>query len=470
MDLFISYRRNTGGSLAALINEKFIQKGVNTFFDRENIHNEDFWEKIKKGIDQSPNFLMILTPGYFICRENEEDYVRKEILYAIQNNKKLLAISSSDYNPNEIDWNLQIEEIRNLKTFDYKPWPKDGNDEIISVFLNSYIRNMKSHTGGRFSLKKEVVNNSWYSSHEMDDEDYLWIKTDHIVCRSLDWDMLEKAIMSEGLFPDRDDLNLLCYKAYDIDTYRKKYNLRPRGNGEQPLNKRIKNVYGVTYRGLIEEANATFGEGHFVSDEFDTENYVHVIEELLIKNQLNGFDIIDLTLIIKDLPEPEKMVRELTKYLNPEGGIIYIRELDDDYIDAYPDDKNLVKKLKEILELDDGAGNRHTGKKIYTFLMRAGAEKVYMADKIITTANHKPGFRLKMFQNYFSYLKPELRALSEDTEENKSNPNYDKYRNAYSWLNDNYDDIESMFCSLDFYFRAGYVVGYGVFRTDPELD
>lgn len=48
MDLFISYRRDTGGDLAALINEKFNQKGVETFFDRNNIHNVDFWKKFKE--------------------------------------------------------------------------------------------------------------------------------------------------------------------------------------------------------------------------------------------------------------------------------------------------------------------------------------------------------------------------------------------------------------------------------------
>ena len=46
---------------------------------------------------------------------------------------------------------------------------------------------MRNQNGGKFSLKKQVVNNSWYSTHEMVDEDFLWIKSDHTVCRSLDW-------------------------------------------------------------------------------------------------------------------------------------------------------------------------------------------------------------------------------------------------------------------------------------------
>lgn len=464
MDLFISYRRKTGGDLATLINEKFTQKGIETFFDRENIHNVDFWEKIKRSIDKSPNFLMILTPGYFAKRNNEEDYVRKEVLYAIQKNKNLLAIGTKDYDHNEIDWEKEVDEIKSLKTFDYKLWPSDGNKEMLDTFINSYIKRMVTYNGSKFSLDKEIKNNSWYSTHEMDDEDMLWIKTDHLVCRELDWELLRKAISTENLFGDRKDLNLLCYKAYDIDTYKKKYSLNEIGQ-----DKVIKNIYGVTYKSLVEDANSVFGEKHFISDEFDTENYVPYVKKLLLDNNLEGFDIIDLTLIIKDLPDPEKVVRELVQYLHPDGGIIYIRELDDDYIDAYPDDKNYIPKLKEILELDDGAGNRHTGKKIYTFLKRAGAEKVYISDKIISTANHNPQFQLKIFQTYFSYLLPELRELTKDTNENRDDSKYDKYVEAEEWLRRNYTKIESLFCSPEFYFRSGYVAGYGVFKPDPEL-
>lgn len=468
MDLFISYRRNTGGELAALINNKFNQKGIETFFDRDNIHNVDFWQRIQEGIDKSPNFLMILSPGYFSQRKNEEDYVRKEILYAIKQGKNLLAIASDKYNPDEIKWEDEIEEIKKLRTFDYKVYPQDATQKMVDLFLHSYIKAMKNHDGSNFSLVKKPENNSWYSNHEMRDEDFLWIKTDYTVCKSMDWEILEQAISEPGLFEGRDELNLFCYKAYDIETYRKKYDLNPNKNVGNK--KRISNVYGVTYNDLIEKADQIFGQGHFIVDNFDSENYVSAIENLLIENNLNGFDIIDLTLVIKDISNPEKIVRDLVNYLNPNGGIIYIRELDDDYIDGYPDDKGYVEKLKKLLDLDEGAGNRHTGKKIYTFLKRAGAEKVYISDSIISTANHSSRFQHKMFETYFSYLEPELRELVSDSEQNKNNPKYEKYLEAYDWLIENYNDIESLFCSQDFYFRAGYVAGYGVFRFDTELE
>ena len=52
------------------------------------------------------------------------------MLYALEKGKNILAIATRDYDPNEIVWEHEIEEIRNLKTFDYKVYPTDGNQEI----------------------------------------------------------------------------------------------------------------------------------------------------------------------------------------------------------------------------------------------------------------------------------------------------------------------------------------------------
>ncbi|MCI6165927.1 MAG: toll/interleukin-1 receptor domain-containing protein [Lachnospira sp.] len=467
MDVFISYRRNTGASQAALLKEKLMQKGIDVFFDTNSIHNEDFLEKIKSNIDKAPNFLMIVTPGYFKKREGVEDYVREEILYAQSKHKNIIAISFSGYNHDEVDWDNEIDEIKVFKTFNLNEYP-NSSEEMEEVFIKTQIINrMKDSNGRKFSLKKKSINNSWYADHEMTDEDRLWITSDHEVCKKLDWKMLERAIKEKGLFEDKKELSLFVYKAYDIDTYKKKYDLSPERNvrGESP---RISNVYGVTYASYVNHANDVFGEGHFIDDEFDDKDYDKKIMEIMENNNLLGFDIIDLTLVIKDVSNPEKLVSKMANYINPNGGIIYIRDLDDDYVDAYPDNQKLIDKMCNLLELDDGAGNRHIGKKIYTFLKKSGADKVYVSDEVISTANHKPAYQKKICDTYFSYLKPELKALAEPTDKNKEHKNYKKFVEAADWLNDNYDDVESLFRSTEFYFRAGYVAGYGVFYPDEE--
>ena len=467
MDVFISYRRNTGASLCGIVRELLKKKKIDVFFDKDNIRSEQFPERIKKGIDSSPNFLMILTPGYFVKREGI-DRVREEILYAVEKKKKFILVYSEEYDNDEVDWENEQDEIKQFENFNRIKYESMSSRET-EFFVEKIIKDMVGHDGLPYVLNKKAQNNSYYTVHSMDEADFLWIRADHTVCKHLDWSILEKAITTESIFENRDNLNLLVYKAYDIETYAKKYALNPKTAGDRSVGIDPEQIYGVTYRGLIEEANEVFGEGHFIPDEFDTENYIEAVKMLMKRNNIQGFDIIDLTLILKDVLEPEKTLRELSKLLNPQGGIIYIRELDDDYVDAYPDEKKLIPKLKELLELDEGAGNRHLGKKIYTYLIRSGADKVYISDEILSTANHKTNFQLAISYNYFSYLLPELKTLSEDTEENRNNPNFEKYVDGYRWLRSNYDDVESMFCSPEFYFRAGYIAGYGVFMPDEEL-
>ncbi len=467
MDVFISYRRDTGSVLANYIRKLLTAEGVDVFFDKDDIDNEQFPQRIKKGIDSAPNFIMILTKGYFKRREGV-DRVREEIEYAVKNKKNFILISSADYShASETKWDEEEDFIKGFKEFNFKK-SESMSEREEHVFVEWIINHMKNGNGRPYTRKKQTQNNSYYSEHGMDEEDFMWIAADHVVCKRMDWSILERAIETEKIFEGRENLNLLVYQAYDIETYKDKYALNPATKDSRKNKIDLNQIYGITYRGMLEDANRVFGEGHFVANEFESESYTPAVKELMEKNNIKGFDIIDLTLILKDMLEPEKILRELSKLLSPRGGIIYIRELDDDYIDGYPDEKRYIPKLKELLDLDDGAGNRHLGKKVYTYLIRSGADSVYVSDEVLSTANHKSKFQLAICRNYFSYLVPELRTLSEDTEENRNNPNFKKYEDGYRWLLNNYDDVESLFCSPEFYFRAGYVAGYGVYKPEDD--
>jgi len=465
MDVFISYRRDTGTNMARLIKEKLTSRGVEVFFDASSIHNEDFFEKIKKSIDNASNFLMVLTPGYFVKREDAEDYVRREILYAQKKGKNILAIASETYDPDEINWEDEVPQIKKLRTFNYEVFG-NLNERMEEAFFSTILSQMKGSDGRKFTLRRSKGENSWYKTYGMSEEDRLWIVSDHDVCKYLDWKMFER-IAQEEVFKEREKLSLFVYKAYDIDTYAQKYDVKRVKEKEPILEKKIEQIYGITYDFYVEHANEVFGENHFIADTYESKHETEKIGALLEESGLSGFDIIDLTLSIKDRDNPEKVVYDLVQYLNPKGGVIYIRELDDDYVSAYPDEKGLIKKMCELLELDEGAGNRHTGKQVYTILKKAGADKIYMSDEVISTANHKPAYQKRICDTYFSFLLPEMKQLVAKNEE--GNFKYSKYLEAYEWLKENYADVESLFRSTEFYFRAGYVAGYGTFVMDEEM-
>ncbi len=460
-DIFISYRHETGSSDAGLIHALLNNKGISAFLDNKVIRNENFFNSIKRHIDASPNYLMILTPGYLV-RRAEEDWVRREIEYALSKKKNIIGLSFDKYDHNEVDWDKEdpyfSEHLRFFNYFEFvRSYPEASLEKVIDRMVDA--------SGNKYSLEKKLINNPWYSDHALTNEDKLWIEADHDICKNLDWEVLDRAL-GEKIFGDRKDLSLFVYKAYDIDTYDDKYSL-----GERRTNsRRVSDVYGLTYEFLTEYANTRFGDGHFAPDVYPTLKteverkayFQRTVKSMLKKSNLPGFDIIDLTLIIKDRSNPERVVQELTQYLNPEGGIIYIRELDDDLVYGYPDENNLIKKMVNLLHLDYGAGNRHTGMKVYTYLREAGAKKIYMSDKIISTANLKLPQRQRIVDAYFSYLKPEMRILV------KENPDNDDYKEGYDWLCQHYGEVEDLFASKSFYFRTGHVLGYGVFENDDE--
>jgi len=457
MDIFISYRRAGGSFQANLLNTKLSAKGIKVFLDKHKMTNGDFEKTIKRNIDSSPNFLLVLSPGIFDRKveEGEKDWVREEIIYATQQNKNFIVVMFEGFDPDSISED-ECKEISRLRTYDFVPY-NDSNAKLEEASINSIIERMVDKEGKMFSLKKQTFSNVWYSNHDMTDEDKLWIISDRDVCKRLDYDVMLHAIEHTEL-RNRDEIALFSLKVYDVDTYYEKYSMNIKGKA--PLDMKIQ-VYGLAYESELEYANEVFGYNHFLVDPGEND-YGKAMDELLRKNGLSGFDMVDLTLIVKDTKKPEKVIREIVKRLNPDTGVIYIRELDDDFIMAYPDEKLMIKKLVELLRLDEGAGNRHLGMKVFNYLKKSGADFVYMSDQIVSTANHKAPYRRRIFDTYFSYLLPELRALSEENIENE------EYKKAYHWLEENYDELESMFSSTEFYFRAGYIAGYGVYSSQEE--
>lgn len=470
-DVFISYRRDTGPYLSKLVKKELNDRNVTCFYDTDSIHNEDFLIKIERGIDSAPNFIGILTPGYFVKRVEKEDYVRAELKMALEKGKNIIFIMADGFDHDEIDWDSEPEWMQKIGRINTNALHTDIGEDMMEAFFSKIVGMLQDKNGKKLSFSEKPVDNSWYGEFGMSDEDMIWILTDHDVNKSLDWELLG-SIVNEDVFKGKKKLNLLSFKAYDISSYADKYDITKFKYCED-TDKSI-SVYGITYESMLKEADSCFGEGHFLSDvEADDEHSRHdgmlgQIRKLLKSNGLKGFDIIDLTLVVKDTDNPEKTVRDVAQFLNPGGGIIYIRELDDDYLDAYPDEGKYIKRMKEYLKLDRGAGYRHCGKKVLSFLKRAGADKVVMSARVVSTANHKAKYNEKLCETYFSYLLPELRNLSKPTEKNKEDRNYSKYQEAYEWLEEHYDEVKSLFRSPEFYFRAGYVAGYGIFESEED--
>lgn len=83
-DVFISYRRKDGLWLARALYYYLKGKGVDCFFDFEDIHTGKFDEKIGEEIDNASYFISVLTPCALEDDQNGGNWFRLELEYALR--------------------------------------------------------------------------------------------------------------------------------------------------------------------------------------------------------------------------------------------------------------------------------------------------------------------------------------------------------------------------------------------------
>lgn len=95
--IFISYRRDGGEHLAGRIADKLKEKGYTVFFDVESMRSGTFNTQIFKAIGGCKDFLLILPPKALDRCTDPEDWVRREIAYALEKGKNIIPVMMRDF-------------------------------------------------------------------------------------------------------------------------------------------------------------------------------------------------------------------------------------------------------------------------------------------------------------------------------------------------------------------------------------
>lgn len=106
--IFISYRRDGGDALAGRIGDRLKMHGYDVFHDVESMLSGPFNEQIYYAIESAQAVLVILSKGALDRCINDDDWVRREIAYAISNNKKIIPVFTNGFSfpdilPKDID-------------------------------------------------------------------------------------------------------------------------------------------------------------------------------------------------------------------------------------------------------------------------------------------------------------------------------------------------------------------------------
>ena len=119
--VFISYRRKGGDMLTHIIYEKLIAKGYSVFYDKESIKSVYFDTRIYDAIDECVDFILVLPDGALDrCLENENDWVRCEIRYALQHKKHIIPIFMDGFSFDKYDLPDDIRDVKRCNGINFE--------------------------------------------------------------------------------------------------------------------------------------------------------------------------------------------------------------------------------------------------------------------------------------------------------------------------------------------------------------
>ena len=95
--IFISYRRTGGDILAGRIADRLIGQGYTVFYDVESMVSGLFNKQIFSAIESCEDVIVVLPKDALVRCENEDDWVRKEIAYAIKLGKNIIPVMTQDF-------------------------------------------------------------------------------------------------------------------------------------------------------------------------------------------------------------------------------------------------------------------------------------------------------------------------------------------------------------------------------------
>jgi tetratricopeptide (TPR) repeat protein len=115
--VFISYRRDASAYLALAVYQDLHSSGIDAFYDIESIDVGQFDTVILNQIAARPYFLPILTPGTLDRCADANDWVRKEIEYALSLKRAIVPLHTPEFDFGDVDRYLPAATAAELKRF-----------------------------------------------------------------------------------------------------------------------------------------------------------------------------------------------------------------------------------------------------------------------------------------------------------------------------------------------------------------
>ena len=190
----------------------------------------------------------------------------------------------------------------------------------------------------------------------------------------------------------------------------------------------------------------------FYTVDVENENFKKALLDICDKEGIVQFDIIHISMLLLHLKYPMKALRILKSFLKP-GGILFIKDIDDGFNIAYPDDDGIFQKAIDIYKNCEEGGFRQSGRQIYSYLKKLHMSNIQLKLNGINTVNMDYDRRNALYELYFSgCIKEDIRRMMEKYKDNSL------YKAWYNWFLEHEEDMQESFFESSFFFNLGILI------------
>ena len=215
---------------------------------------------------------------------------------------------------------------------------------------------------------------------------------------------------------------------------------------------RVKQIVGIERDyGAVDLAKEKYPQGIFGCLDVESSNFEGLFEKFLSDNNIQKFDMINISMLLLHLENPTKLLKFLKKHLKNDG-IVFIRDIDDGLNLAYPDKDGMFGRMTQICEYCDMLGFRKSGRQIYSYLKEAGYDNVSLKKVGLSTTNMNFEEKSAFFEVYFGYIPTALEKTLE------RNPNLVQAREDLEWVESIIEIARKEFEKEGFLFSLGYMI------------
>ena len=432
-DIFISYRRDGGFEMARLLYDRLQDMGLNVFFDLEELRSGKFNVKLFGAIDDSSNFLLVLPPNSLDRCKNEDDWLRIEIEYAISKRKNIVPLMMKGF-----EWPSDLPEtLKGLHLYNAVQMSREYFQASIDRLLSMCV-NVSAGGGKKTHAEKDGREENKYFTYDNRTERRR-LNTQQKLMRGFDAPAYDKV---------KEKYEKLV--VLDIGTNTGEFVMDRLGASEN-----LEKLIGIEFdEKAVRYSNDTYGqEGkiEFYRLDAEADTFGDDLQEIMDSHGIKAFNVINLSMIVLHLKTPYKLLKKLRAVLAKDGTII-VKDIDDGYNMAYPDENGDFAKAIEICGREELAGYRKSGRQIYTLLYRAGFKHVTQERLGLSTVGMDSDERSALFDTYFSFIGADLKQLLEKYPDDR------RLKADAEWYDSVYDDLEERFQDDAFYFLLGFVL------------